>query len=318
MGNNPSRNATYDKYYKSIHNQPDLDIDPYEVFGLSKNFEWEELKESYRRLAKLVHPDKGGSEILFNKVSDAFKKLAYEYKARQGDKQYFELKQGYNQYRESNPIKPTTAAGSHNEANFLDRFNKAFEENRFEEDEYGNSVGYGDIMEKSSKVREDIAVPKVLNKFNNDTFNKRFDESVKNPISKEITKYNEPQALPLAKSIQYTELGGDKPQNFSSTGEGIGERRGGLQYTDYMVAHTTSRLIDPSTIKSRKEYKSVSEYEKSRDRVIKKPPTEEELRQYAKQKELDKQKEEERLRRLKQRDEKITQHFDRVNTIFLK
>ena len=316
MGNNPSRSATYEKYYSSINGQSEVDIDPYEVFGLRKNFEWEELKEAYKRLAKLVHPDKGGSEVLFNKVSDAFKKLAYEYKARQADKQFHELKQGYKEYSQANPA--SVAAGSYTEGNFLDRFNKAFEDHRFDEDEYGNSVGYGDFMEKSSKVREDIAVPKVLSKFNNDAFNKRFEENVTNPTSKQVTKYVEPEALPLAKSIQYTELGGDKPANFNSTSEGIGERRGGLQYTDYMVAHTTSRLIDPATIKTRKEYKSVSEYEKSRDKVVKKPPTEEELRQYAKQKELEKQREEERLRRLKQRDQKISQHFDKVNTIFIK
>lgn len=317
MGNNPSRNATYEKYYKSINGEQTPDIDPYEIFGLSKNFKWEELKEAYKRTAKLVHPDKGGSEVLFNKVSEAFKLLAYEYKARQEDKQFDELKKGYTQYTESNPVKAATT--DYTEGNFIDRFNKAFDDNKFEEDEYGNSVGYGNIMEKSSKVREDISVPKVLSKFNNDIFNKKFDENVSNPTSsKQVTKYSEPEALPLAKSIQYTELGGDKPANFNSTGEGIGERRGGLQYSDYMIAHTTSRLIDPSTIKSRKEYKSVSEYEKTRDKVVKKPPTEEELRQYAKQKTLEKQKEEERVYRLKQRDQKITQHFDKVNTIFIK
>lgn len=349
MGNNPSRNSTYEKYYNSISSNPgaELDMDPYEVFGLSKNFEWEELKNAYRRVAKLVHPDKGGSEILFHKVSDAFKILAQEYKNREADKQYGDLKNGYKDYvsnnfapahkqhqQETHPSYPSypsqlprgsvsTAGGSdrgdRGDLEFLDRFNRTFEENRFEDDEYGNSVGYGDIMEKSSKIRGDIAIPKVMNKFNSNDFNKKFDENVTNmPIAgKQVIKYAEPQALPLAKSIQYTELGGDRPSDFSSTNEGVSDHRG-LQYSDYLVAHSTSRLIDPGTIKSRKEYRSVSEYEKTRDKIIKKPPTEEELRSAARQKELDKRKEEERLRKLKERDQKISEHHDRVNRLLIR
>jgi len=344
MGNNPS-SATYEKYSKyydslnssngastnsphSPHSQQSStlpaattlpDIDPYEIFGLSKNFEWEELKAAYKRVAKLVHPDKGGSEVLFNKVSAAFKTLALEYKSRQGNRQYGDLKNSYNDYAKSNPAQPSTIAGNKNDVNFLDRFNRAFEENRFEEDEYGNNVGYANMMAQSSKVREDIKINKAFNKFNSDAFNRKFDETVINTgaATKQVTKYSEPQALPLAKTIQYTELGGDRPADFSSTNEGLGERKN-LQYTDYMVAHTTSRLVDPATMKVRKEYKSVSEYEKSRDRMIKKPQTEEELRYLARQKELENMKEEERLRKLKDRDYKIGEHFDRVNRILLK
>jgi len=303
MGNNSSRNQ---EYYNSI--KQESDIDPYEIFGLTKNFEWEELKTAYRRVAKLVHPDKGGSEILFNKVSEAFKVLAKEYKARESNRQYGELKGGYKEYIQNNMPKI-----SENDDNFLDKFNRTFDENRFEDD---NAIGYGDIMEKSSKVREDINLPKIMNKFNNDVFNKTFEQKV-TVNSKQITKYSDPQPLPLAKSIQYTELGGDKPADFSSTNEGVSDHRN-LQYTDYMVAHTTSRLIDPNSIKSRKEYKSVSEYEKSRDKIIKKPPTEEELRYAAKLKEAEERNEIERLNRLKKRDQQISNHHEKVNRLLVR
>lgn len=334
MGNNPSRNGTYEQYYDSIKktgnggdpNSTELDVDPYEVFGLSKNFEWEELKLAYRRVAKLVHPDKGGSDMLFKKVSDCFRILAQEYKARQADKPFYELRNQSRQYSEANPVKapPATlaasgAGGSKGGAggNFLDKFNRAFEDNRFEDDDA--TIGYGHLMDKSSKVRGDVDIPKIINgKFNSSEFNRKFDETTIATAanSKQLKKYTEPEALPLAKKIQYTELGGDKPDDFSSTNEGLGER--GLQYTDYMVAYTTSRLVDPRNVASRKEYKSVSEYEKSREKAAKKGLTDAEIQQMARQKEQEARAEEIRLQRLAERDRMIGVHHDRVNRIMLR
>ena len=40
-------------------------FDPYEILGLTKRFTLEELKHNYKRVAKRVHPDRGGNEKLF-------------------------------------------------------------------------------------------------------------------------------------------------------------------------------------------------------------------------------------------------------------
>ena len=48
-------------------------MNPYEELGVSKNATTEEIKQRYRILAQLHHPDKGGDEEIFKRI-----KLAYE------------------------------------------------------------------------------------------------------------------------------------------------------------------------------------------------------------------------------------------------
>ena len=57
-------------------------IDPYKILEVSKNFTLDELKQQYKKIAIRVHPDKGGSEYMFNMVTDCFKKLMRGFKRR--------------------------------------------------------------------------------------------------------------------------------------------------------------------------------------------------------------------------------------------
>jgi curved DNA-binding protein CbpA len=342
MGNNASSTGkTYDQYYESLKKQNPKreidvsDIDPYEVFGLSKNFEWDELKNSYRRIAKLVHPDKGGSEEVFNKVTDCFKVLASEYKLRKSDRQHHELKKEAEEYyaqqhgggvgggsaRERSPEEIAAIAKKFSSKEkgadgmtFSEKFNRAFEDNRLEDED--TNKGYGHMMAESSKNREDIEVPTYIKpgkKFDQNSFNKTF-ETVSLPKSSEIVKYREPEALPLAKNLQYTELG-ENVDDFSSSATTRDSR--GLQYTDYMKAYTTTRLVDPRAVEKRANYKTVGEYESARERVLAKPATKEELQWKAK-KERDAEKaEDERLRRLNKRDQQAQEHHERMNRLLL-
>jgi hypothetical protein len=293
---------------------PDMStIDPYEVLGVAKNFEWDDLKASYKRIAKLVHPDKGGSEVLFNTVTECFRILAHEYKARQ-EKNHNDLRQSSRDYISNLPIpsslEPISERG--NDDNFLDRFNRTFEQNRLDDDE-GNADGYGSKMVKSSKVREDFKIDKVMKKFDNTAFNKVF-ETTTLPTTKQVVTYKEPEPLPLARKIQYTELGKAATDDYSSTTEGEGR---GLQYTDYMKAHTTTRLIDPRSIKQRRDYKSVDDFEAARAEAQARPETADE-RRWREKKERDAENYElERLARLKRRDDRATQHFENVQRLML-
>jgi curved DNA-binding protein CbpA len=316
MGNQNSRSMTYEQYYAALkqsnpHAAQTLEVgglDAYEVLGVSKNFDWEELKLAYRRIAMLVHPDKGGSEKIFQMVTECFKRLAYEFKLRQSDRPHHELKADAQQYYQKNPMQTNRATSK--DENFMDRFNRMFEEHRLEDDEH--TTGYGHMMAASSKTRDDINVPKLLNSFAQDTFNKTF-EQVVTPESKDVVVYKEPEALPLARKIQYTELGKDKPGDYSS---GEGEKRT-LQYTDYMKAHTTSRLVDPRAVQERPQYRNVEQYEAARSRVVAAPASQEELAWRAEKQRLEEQAEQDRLRRLQERDRRIAQHHDNVNRLML-
>ena len=95
-------------------------------------------------------------------------------------------------------------------------------------------------------------------------------------------------------------------------------RTNGLLYTDYMKAHTTSRLVDPRAVQERKQYRNVEAYEADRARITERALTPEEIAYQAKQKQKQEQEEEMRLRRLQNRDERLQKHYDKVSQLFLR
>lgn len=314
MGNQTSRTTSYHQYYEALKTSyggqvPNLQIDnqqldPYQVLGISKEHSWEELKNAYRQAAKLVHPDRGGSEQLFNIVTECFRQLAYEYKMRMEVRPHHELKKEASTYYQDRPV--ATRNPLDGDGDFNDRFNRMFQENKLDDDEAER--GYAHVMAESSAVRDDINIPRAMKKFQSSKFNDIFDKKV--PVSKDVVVYRDPEPLNLARALQFTELGG-KTEDFSSALE-KGER--GLQYTDYMKAHTTTRLVDPK-VAARKEYRNIEEYEAARARAVGKPKTTDEERRIEEMKIREEKVEAERLRRLKERDDAIRKHHESLNRL---
>lgn len=322
MGNKTSRGLSYDQYYEFLKKQNggsmygvevDLNgLDPYEVLGVRKKFTWDELKNAYRAKAKMVHPDKGGTQELFNLVTNCFRRLAEEYKMSIEAKSHSELKaESQRSFQKPEATRIPRSEGKESDEDFYKRFNKMFEDNRLEDEETG--TGYGHMMSESSPNRDDIDIPRTLKKYNKEKFNEAFDKHV--PLSKEVIVYKEPQPLTLAKTMAYTELGG-KTDDFSSSVE-RGEKRG-LIYSDYMRAHTTSRLVDPRSVKDRKEYKSVDEYEAARSRALEKGVTDDERRWMEERERMEERREHERVQRLHERDAAIAKHHERVNGLLMR
>jgi curved DNA-binding protein CbpA len=322
MGNHNSRQLTYQQYHELMQKKGEgavpapetLDlsqVDPYQVLNVPRNFEWEQLKAAYRHAASLVHPDKGGNRHLFNLVTECFRHLANEYKARDADKPHFMLKQQSQEYMKGQGVSRTETSAPINPAVMdgmsLGRFNKIFEENRLEDET--THQGYGDMMEKSNKNRDDINVPRLIKKFDQSRFNKVFDKVV--PVSKEVVVYREPEPLQLAKNLQYTEIGATKPNDYTSSMESS------MKYTDYMKAYTTSRLVNPNAAADRKEYNSVEQYEKARNKNTERPLTIEEIRRKKEKEEQEKIAEENRLRRIRERDTIASEHYERMNRLLL-
>lgn len=292
--------------------QLDLEnLDPYQVLGVGKNFTWDELKDAYRTKARLVHPDKGGNQDVFNLLTECFRELASEYTMKLEAKPHHELKKEYQNFQENvqRPVATRESKGSRDDEDFHKRFNRMFEENKLEDD--ATDMGYGHMMNASSATREDIDIPRTLKSFNNDKFNSAFDKNV--TCSKDVIIYKEPEPLQLAKSIQYTELGG-KVDDFSSSVESNSK----LHYTDYMKAHTTSRLIDPNVMKERKSYKTVDDYEVARAEAVTRAQTDDEKRWMQERDEIQRKQEYDREQRLKQRDEAISKHYQRVNGLLMR
>lgn len=334
MGNNNSsskRKYTYQQYYKAIIKKnksfdfSEIDfssLNPLEVFEISKNYTWNELKDAYKETALLTHPDKeGGNEIVFNFVTECFKLLALEYKNRNSNKSFIELKKQFQEDNNNNDYNNNHIHNNddndNNDETFNQRFNKTFNMCRIEDEI--NDFGYGDTMIESSKEREDYSTTNLFNnsKFNNQTFNKIFINNVPAPkVSKEIIKYKEPEPLILAKTINYTELGAKKPDDYSSSPEK--NNNNNLVYTDYKIAYTNTRLVDEEIINSSiKNFKNVEDYEKYRLSKFNKKLSNKEIK-YFEEKKLKEEKEEyERLERIKQYDIKIKLNNDKANKLLL-
>ena len=167
--------------------------------------------------------------------------------------------------------------------------------------------GYGDMMTKSTKSREDINIPNIFNKSNvsNNTFNQRFESDIK--PSKELIVYKNPQPLYSQNTLNSTTLG-------NSTNDFSGNS-GSIQYTDYRVAFSNQRT--PTKDFSRKEFRSVKEYQQYSNKVLNKSFTQKEIEQQLRDENIQKKQEEKRMKRLEQQDEKINQHYQTISKLFL-
>ena len=323
MGNNTSnRKYTYQQYYIVIIKKnkkfdfSNIDysiLNPYEVLEVNKDFTWDELKKAYKYTALLTHPDKEtGNKIIFNFVTQCFKTLAEEYKSRNANKNFFELKKDFKEQNNIDNDTPAPITGS----SFNEKFNKTFDMCRLNDDI--NDFGYGDIMVESSIKRDDFNHSNIFNnsKFDNQTFNKHFVKNTVYPEQSKIIKYTEPEPLVLAKTIYYSEIGGKKPDDYSSSTEK--NNKNNLIYTDYKLAYTNTRLINDEEIsKSIKDFKNIEEYEKYRNSKIKKKLSEKEIKYFEDKKIKEEQEEYERLERIKNNDHKIKLNNEKASRLFL-
>jgi len=322
MGNSSSQQYTYHQYYEVIKNDKNFNfnkinydlLDPYQVLEIRKNFTWEELKDAYKYTALLTHPDKqGGNEIVFNFVTKCFKKLAYEFNLKQQDKTFIELKKQAEEYYSK--INENNIKSPHIDENFHDKFNRTFNMCKMDNEEI--DFGYGEIMEQSSKVREDFKQNNLFDnkKFDNSNFNKIFDKHTEKPLN-EIIKYKEPEPMVLAKKMNYTEIGGKKPDDYSSSVER--DSKNSLIYTDYKKAYSTTRLISEAELKTKKDFNNLEEYQVYREKKLKKGLSDKE-RKYMENKKIREEEEERaRLERIENENRRIKIINEKASRLLLK
>lgn len=298
-------------YSSTVHqnaNRFDIkSLDSKELFNLPENYTWEELKSRYKQLALKVHPDKGGDRDTFNYITHCFQELSKELSRREHDKQHSELKQQFEKdHKEySYNINPKIFEASNNEQ-FIDKFNRFFEENRFEDD---TEHGYGDMMAKSDKNRDDIDIKNIFGstEVNPRKFNEVFENKV--PVNKkELTKYKEPEPMTLKPGLSYSLLG-------VKTNDYTGETESkNLTYTDYMRAYTEQRT--PTDV-NRKEFKSVKEYERYRERSMNNPVTDKERKRMEARRMAEENEEQKRLSNLRRQDEAIESYYSKISKMNL-
>lgn len=277
-------------------------VDPYSILGVSRKFTLQELKDKYKTLAIQVHPDKGGTKELFLLVTKCYKALLAEHEKRTSQKEYHELKAAFKRSQ----AQPAQAMPEPGKKFDVERFNQVFSENKLS-DAYDH--GYNDWM--SDEPVKDI--PKPKSGFTIDKFNKEFDKATRlDKTNKYIIKYREPEPLVASKKIGFTELGQDQVDDFS--GENTTNKS--LNYMDYKLAHTTSKIVDPRLVKDMKTYKNIEELERHRANV-RFTMDDETAEEVAARQQADKLRELRRASALRKYDQEIENHYERVNMLML-
>jgi curved DNA-binding protein CbpA len=292
--------------------------DPYKVLGIAPNSNVYQIKQRYRQLARTMHPDRGGSEVLFNLLQISYAKILEEKKMQQIDKAFNELKIEFDTYVDKQNSQKTRHVDMNNldtnderstaRLTFKEHFNKVFEESR-QTNPY--DVGYGDDMLTSKAHREDLSVNKVIDKFTIDKFNEAF-QNTDSKNTKILMKKTEPTPFAMSKNLCFTELGVDKIKDFS----GSNRTNKQLHYMDYKVAHSTSKLVDPRLQERRKDYKNIDDLESQRSRV-EFTMSKHDQQVYDERMLKKKRKEEQRHNNLIQQDESLNDHFNRVNQLMM-
>ena len=290
----------------------DLDtsnIDALKLFQLPKNYDLEQLKMAYKKLALKTHPDKpGGNQEQFQLVTKCYLSLLEKYKNREEEKPFDDLRKGSNDYLKKQ-------GGNGNPAMDKDKFdlkmfNKIYEENKLWE---SGDDGYGDWF-KSNETEE---APELFGKkFNLNVFNSTF-ENHKDRLTGQtgaIQEYKEPSEL-VSCSTGFTEIDiyAKKIEDFSKPLPvgGVGGKRD-LAFTDLKTAYTgRGAFIDPNKVEY-KTYKNVDELEKARSK-IRFDMNDEERQQYEMRKRQQEYEEERRRNLILQRDNMISSTYEKTH-----
>jgi curved DNA-binding protein CbpA len=293
-----------------------MDVDPYKILEVPKNFSLEQLRTQYKKIALSVHPDKvpGKSDYMFKIVTKCYKLLLEVFNNNQSDKQFSELKTNFKKEQEKQSgrqyrnieIEKQSVRDTSRKFN-LDGFNKVFEDNRLKN---VSDTGYKEWMEQN-QVKD---APSLEKNISADKFNEQFDkyvDNIKGRNNKYIIKCKEPEPMQICKKLGFIELGGDKIDDFS--GENRSNRD--LNYMDYRIAHSTTRLIDPNVVKQRKDYKNITEYEEERSNI--KKLSNKELGEIEKRKRFEDANDKKKQNNQKILDEMTFEQFKKINKMML-
>ena len=283
-------------------NNNDDEIDPYKLYGYTKGqkIDINDLKAKYKKYALETHPDKnGGNPRNFNIINNAFKILFEDYKLKQDDKQFTELKNSSRSFIEKQRGDNYQNINMSSDNFDSNKFNTLYEKYRLSD---VNDDGYGKWTKENEFTSEDIVRDTSLTTGN---FNSMFNRNVK--VSNQLTKYQKPIEMYMNDNSGIMELGKDKIDNYSGKAKTI-------NFTDYKEAHTTTRLVDPNT--KYNQYDSINHIKSARSNM--KEMTADEIMEMelesARKIELEKH----RLANLKNSDERHFDNYNKVHNIMLR
>jgi hypothetical protein len=283
----------------SINKEVLQQIDPFNLMKREK-MNLTQLKEKYKKLMFMHHPDRGGTIDNFNTLNETIINITKLQKYYKNNQTHNSLRNSFNK---SNETSQKTSNVNMGKKFSIDKFNKIYSTNRinFREDE-----GYGSLMGKSSKTREDINITPIgRGKVSKEQFNSAFGNYKKKVLGDiEVRQNTLPEPTNLTRELNYKTLG-DNKKNFTNQKQG---------FTDYKQAHIDNFLINTNGA-NMKQYKSVKELEGERSRNMTLTKEDELIIQRAKQQE--EEAEAHRKQSLLQRDNLMYDNFKKLNQMLL-
>lgn len=286
----------------------------YRFLGIQLPTNKHELTDAFKKKAKIHHPDKGGSKLMFDRLKKAFVALL---KKHHTDKDFHELQQSSRQEIEKkySTCAPEDAPLGRGEQFDLKKFHKLYEthslknnyDEGYEEWRKNESTGYSDKAKQTcQKYKLD---PKKFNKGNfNSAFQNLKQEVLQDkPQSKQLMRIEEPEAL-VSSSSGFSEIDQAPIGDFTTSS-------GGIQGTDYKRAMTETYLVPKDTsIFQRKQFKDLKELEKDREN-IRYTLNDDEISQFLAKKEKEEEAEQQRLHRIRERDELVKESYQNIHNL---
>ena len=281
-------------------------LNPYKILGIGKNYDEKTLKRAYLKKAMVSHPDRGGSQSDFQKVSIAYTVLLKKLSDQNNNHLHNDLRnnsQSYMTQQSSNNMRNTNMTDQFD----INLFNKIYDENKIE-DVYDK--GYGDWMSQNTNEKL-LEQPKMFNKsFNKDLFNNEFNKyksQQQKQMGNQVVQYDEPQVdISMRGKDSLMILGQKNVSDFS------GQSSGGLTFRDYKDAFTNSCLIDESSVNLDNRSNNIHSLKSSRTNVNYKMSSDDLRKQELIKLKLQKE-EEQRIYRLQQRDNQAFNSYERIH-----
>ena len=254
----------------------------------------EQVKYNYKLLARQLHPDKCGSRLSSEEATSAFQALTDAYRIVVGEIRAMEyasfdvMKKRAERAEPADAHKPQASKKKFS----LHNFNSVFEKDRLL-DPVGDA-GYAEWMAKYDPDKGGVPEEELQR-------------------SRQMITYRAPEPVTITRkgNVQYTELGVDKIDDYSRTDAACH----GIQYTDYRVAHTTTRLVnelEASNATKRRTFDSLEKLQQHRA-GISYTMTDAELKEYTDGQLRIQEREHERGLSLKRREGLESDHYRRVH-----
>lgn len=288
-------------------------IDPYKILGISKNHDEISLKKAYLKAAMKAHPDRGGSQDAFQKVSIAYTLLQKKMKEADNNHSHNELRDTSKSFMntQANQPKLNTKLSEKFDA---DVFNKIYEDNKIE-DVYDE--GYGSWMSENT-ISDNKTEKLFQNGFNKDMFNATFEQYKKEELNKHqkegtLVQYETPGTrISMGNQDSLVTLGQGKITDFSGAANN-------LSFTDYKKAftHGSTLGIDPSSVNTADRATSMRGIKMQRSNLSYQITPEDE-KKISLKKVREQQEEQKRIERLNLYDQRHGDSYEKIHSMLLR